>query len=76
MNILVILTIISFILCMVLVNEEQKFRRNIFSRKIQNHNKIRFTLLVKEYLKNTNEEDIKDLITCLFLELKERKNKK
>ena len=59
MNLLLIFTIILFVSCLVLVNQEQTFRKNIFSRKIQNHNKIRFSKLIKEYLKNTNEEDIK-----------------
>lgn len=69
-----ILTIICFVLCMFLVNQEQQFRKNIFNRNISNSNKIRFVKL-KEFLNQCSDDDIKDLITFLFLELNHRKLK-
>ena len=75
MKILLFFTIITFFLFIIMLNEESRFRKDCFSRKIKNYNKIRFTKLIKDYLKDSKDDDIKDLITCLFLELKERRKK-
>ena len=59
---------------MYLVYQEQKFRQNIYTRKISNSNIIRFTKL-KQFLNTCSDDDIKDLITFLFQELKKRSDK-
>lgn len=69
-----IIILISSILLIIDIIIYQK-NRKILKRKIKNHNKIRFTQLQKQYLKNTSDDDIKDLISflCQHLE-KEKKN--
>lgn len=69
-----IIILISSILLIIDIIIYQK-NRKILKRKIKNHNKIRFTKLSKQFLSNTNEEDIKDLISFLYQYLeKEKKN--
>lgn len=45
-------------------------------RKINNKNQINFLRLQKQYLNNTSNEDIEDLIVYLYKYLIERKSKK
>lgn len=45
--------------------------KKLSNRKIKNHNKIRFTKLSKQYLNNTKNDDILDLICYLINYIKE-----
>lgn len=66
----IILTI-SIVLLIIDIYIYQK-NKQLFNRKIKNHNKIRFTKLSKQFLNNTDIEDIKDLISFLYKYIKEK----
>ena len=71
-----ILSLVMLFCCVVIGLQEQKFRKDIFTRQISPQNNILFIKLKKQYLSTTSDDDIKDLITYLFKYLEERKNKK
>lgn len=67
-----IILIISIILLIIDIIIYQK-NTKLFKRKIKNHNVIRFSKLSKQFLNNTDDEDIKDLICFLYKYIKKEK---
>lgn len=71
----IILITISSILLIFDIYIFQK-NRQLFNRKIKYHNVIRFSKLSKQFLNNTDNEDIKDLICFLYKYIKKEEMKK
>lgn len=69
--ILLILTITFLLIDLIIFYKNNKK----YNSKISSQNKILFYKLKKQYLNNTSIEDIKQLITFLNKEVKEREKK-
>lgn len=72
MNYLILVISIIFLIIDLIIYQKNK---QYFNRKIKNSNKMRFTKLSKQFLNNTDIEDIKDLICFLYKYIKEKKKK-